>query len=140
MHGNKGFTLVEILIAAVILFSVVTTGSLLFRTSLRASEKATVAAKIATAMPSVMEMIRDDLFAGIGKGQGEFGRLITYSWHSEVEHASRDIVSSYDERTKGLEYGFFLLSLHNVFVTLTYEERGADHQEQYEYQELTWTK
>ena len=140
MHGNKGFTLVEVLIASVILFSIVTTGSLLFRTSIRASEKATIVAKNATALPPVMEMIRHELFGGASKGQGEFGQHITYSWHSEVSRASRDIVSSYDEQTKGLEYGYFRLSLHNVFVTMIYEERSNNYQEQYEYQELTWAK
>jgi len=138
--GNSGFTLVEILVVSVILFAVVTTGTLVFRNTIQQVGKVTVQAQIARSLQPIIALVREEIKNGTDKGSGIFGRKINYQWQSEVIRTSRNIVSSYDERTGGPEYGIFQMTLHTVFLTIVYGDGGKNHQEQYEYQELSWAK
>lgn len=58
---QRGFTLVEVLIAAVIMFTVLATATLSFRAALTASERATRTTELLAPLPWITSTIRDDL-------------------------------------------------------------------------------
>jgi prepilin-type N-terminal cleavage/methylation domain-containing protein len=58
---STGFTLVEVLIASVILFAAITIAADTYRTHLITTEKATATAKMLTPLPLIVGTIRNDL-------------------------------------------------------------------------------
>ena len=61
LSAQRGFTLVEVLIAAVIMFTVLATATLSFRGALIASERATRTAELLAPLPWITSTIRDSL-------------------------------------------------------------------------------
>ncbi len=59
----RGFTLVEVLVAAVIMFTVLATATLSLRTALHASERAARTAELLAPLPWITPTIREDLRA-----------------------------------------------------------------------------
>jgi len=60
-HRERGFTLIEVLIAAVIMFTVLATATLSLRTALHSSERATRTTKLLAPLPWITPTIRDSL-------------------------------------------------------------------------------
>lgn len=60
---NNGFTLIEVLVASVILFSVITSVSLIYRGALLSSAKAQANIQIANVMPIAIKQIRFNIRA-----------------------------------------------------------------------------
>jgi len=58
---SRGFTLVEVLIASVILFAAITIAADTYRTHLITTEKATATAKMLSPLPLIVGTIRNDL-------------------------------------------------------------------------------
>lgn len=137
---DKGFTLVEVMIGAIILFSALALGALSYRTSIQlvASIRANVV--VADALPSIMAEVRTQIFGKAKEGKGVFGKRIAYSWVAEPIRSSRDILGPYDESTGGLEYGAYTLALNRVRLTVTFGDDERRKQSEYTYQELSWFK
>jgi prepilin-type N-terminal cleavage/methylation domain-containing protein len=59
--NNRGFTLIEVMVAAVILFSVIATVSMIYRGAFLSSEKANNHINISAVLPSVLTNIRQNI-------------------------------------------------------------------------------
>ena len=135
-----GFTLVEVVIAAVILFSVLALGTLAYRTAIRSVGRVTANVRIADALPAIMAEVRTEVQKRKTKGEGRYGKSIGYVWNAKEMRTSRNTLRSYDETTGAPRYGRFTLALDNVRLTITYEGERRLKESQYEYQELTWSR
>jgi Tfp pilus assembly protein PilE len=138
-HKNKGFTLVEVMISAVILFSALAIGTLAYRTSIRSVDRIKANVLVADAIPAIMAMVKTEIIEHKNQGKGDYGKSIVYVWNSKEIKLSKNILSSYDEVTGGLEYGRFKVVLNNIELTITYEGDGRRKKARYEYQELSWS-
>lgn len=138
-HKNKGFTLVEVMISAVILFSALAIGTLAYRTSIRSVDRIKANVLVADALPAIMAMVKTEIIEHKNQGEGRYGNSIVYAWNSKEIKSSKNILSSYDEVTGGLEYGRFKVVLNNIELTITYDEDGRRKKARYEYQELSWS-
>lgn len=136
--SNKGFTLVEVMISAVILFSALAIGTLAYRTSIRSVDRIKANILVADALPAIMAMVKTQIVEHKNQGEGHYGNSISYIWNSKEIKSSRNIRSSYDEVTGGLEYGRFKVALNNIELTITYDEDGRRKEARYKYQELSW--
>lgn len=138
-HNNKGFTLVEVMISAVILFSALAIGTLAYRTSIRSVDRIKANVLVADALPAIMAMVKTEIIEHKNQGKGDYGKSIVYVWNSKEIKSSKNILSSYDELTGGLEYGRFKVVLNSIELTITYEGDGRKKKARYEYQELSWS-
>ena len=136
--NNKGFTLVEVMISAVILFSALAIGTIGYRTSIRAVDRITAHVIIADALPDIMERVKTEIIEHKNQGEGRYGNEISYAWNSKKIKSSKNIRSPYDETTGGLEYGRFQVVLNNIKLTVTYDGGSRRKEARYEYQELSW--
>ena len=137
-HDQKGFTLVEVLVASVIMFSALVLGTLAYRTSINAMERVTANVLIADSLPAIMAEIKTGLMAQADHGDGHYGETITYSWRSKEIKSARNISSSYNEFTGGLDYGRFQLILSDIHLTVTCAGDGRGKKAGYDYRELSW--
>lgn len=86
---QKGFTLLEVLVAAMILFLVIAMLAQIFATSTKASKAAERTVKVTSSMPLFVQAIREHLSSetpalGAKKtGRGELLQL-RYEWNAEV--------------------------------------------------------
>jgi prepilin-type N-terminal cleavage/methylation domain-containing protein len=138
--NDKGFTLVEVLIASLILFSVLGISTLSYRGAVLAVERTTAAVLIADALPTIMTNVKNKLFSRQTEGTGRFLNDISYSWKSRVAKTAKNIISAHDEITGGMRYGAFTLVLNEVRLTITYEKGVTRKKVEYEYQELSWSR
>jgi len=138
--NERGFTLIEVLISAVILFSAVAAGTLVFRGSMILGDKASATVRISDALPTIMERVREALMEQKIKGEGRFDEEISYSWITEAAKSSRNILSAFDETTGGLEYGRFKIALNNVRLIVGSKDGPFSRRKMtFRYQELTWS-
>jgi hypothetical protein len=137
---DKGFTLVEVMIGAIILFSAIALGTLAYRTSIRllAAIKANIV--VADALPGIMAEVKTQIFSRAKEGNGAFGKGIAYSWSAEPARTSRDVVGPHDEFTGGLEYGAYQLALNRVHLTVIFGPDEGRKQSEYTYEELSWSR
>ncbi|NIA10207.1 MAG: prepilin-type N-terminal cleavage/methylation domain-containing protein [Nitrospiraceae bacterium] len=138
-YYNKGFTLVEVIISAVILFSALTLGTLAYRTSIMAVDRATAYVFIADALPTIMAKVKTEIIEHKNHGEGHYGESIAYTWNLKEIKSSKNILSSHDEFTGELEYGRFNVVLNNIHLTVTYSKDSRKKEIRYEYQELSWS-
>ena len=140
MYGHeKGFTLIEVLISSLILFSVLAISTSMYRTSINTMENITSVTLISRAIPSIRENIKTQIFQKKIKGKGVFNKSISYTWHCVKIETSKNILSAYDEFTNGLKYGKFFLVLNNVFLAIKYRNGLSIKEKNYQYKELLWT-
>ena len=138
--NNKGFTLIEVLISALILFSALSLGTLAYRGSLGIIDRFTADVAIADALPRIMSQVKQELMARRLEGHGHIGRYVTFKWNSKVVKSSRNIISPYDEATGGLGYGRFLVRLNKIEVVVSFHRAGVVREKGYKYYELSWIK
>ncbi len=135
---RKGFTLVEVMIASVVLFAAIVTGTAVFRSSARNAEKVSSALILARAMPFVVDLVKDELDGGNTSGHGKFDPYILYIYSSKVTKRSRNIISLNDASGKGIMYGAFDVFLVKVHLTIRYEGPLSSREESTDYNEVLW--
>jgi|GEM_PF-3506834 len=137
-RDNAGFTLVEVLIASLILFSALTAGTMAYGTSVRLFRKITISAVIAGALPDIMAQVKESLMEIKNNGEASYNEDIHYSW------MAREIKTSKNIRGKsefgGIDYGAFQVLLQDVVLTVAYAADGVKKETRYAYQELVWRK
>jgi prepilin-type N-terminal cleavage/methylation domain-containing protein len=138
--NEKGFTLVEVIVASVVLFSAIAIGSLAYRTSVASVDRISANITMADALPAIMVFVKEELENKKNQGEGRYSPDISYSFEAKTAETSKNILSAYDELTGGLEYGSYVITLKNVQLTITCEEEGRVKQAQYNYKELLWEK
>jgi len=137
--NSRGFTLVEVMVSAVIIFSALAIGSLAYRTSIRSVDRIKANVLVADAIPVIMPLVKKEILEQKIKGHGSYGSSIRYVWNLKKIKSSKNIISSYDEATGGLEYGRFRVSLNRIELNIIYEQDGLKKETRYEYRELSWS-
>ena len=138
-HSNKGFTLVEVMISAVIVFSALSVGMIAYRTSLIAMDRISANVLIADALPAIMATVKTQIAEHKSQGKGHYGNTIVYIWNAKEIKSSKNILGFPNEVTGGLAYGRFQIVFSNVELTVTYEGEGRRKEASYEYHELSWS-
>lgn len=128
---QKGFSLLEVLIAGFILFAVITSMTAVYRGALLSSSKAQKALSIAASVPSIRILVTDAFREkqGGGKyyGEGDYGDL-RYEWRATLTHEGEPHVLLL-ERYGGLRY-----YLWNIEFTV--EKSGQIRR--YAFREVSW--
>lgn len=135
---NQGFTLIEVLIASMILFLFLAIAAQAFNQSAMASRKAERAVKVAAVVPLLVENIRHEIVAAKSEvGQSGGGSLfdMAYQWQAKLLSRARPpkrfdpdemAFKEYDER----------YNLWQVDVTIS----SGSYQRSWRYEELSWHK
>jgi Tfp pilus assembly protein PilE len=137
---EHGFTLVEVLISAMILFSALGFGTLAYRSSVSSVDRMTAEAEIATALPAILVKVKAEILERKGEGQGVYGDSINYTWTARKLTSAKNILNSYDENTFKPAQGSFTVSLNSVALAVSFKKNGVEKEAQYEYREFSWTK
>lgn len=135
-HHDKGFTLIEVIISSLILFSAISIGTLAYRKTIRLIDKITAGVAIEDALPFIMELVKSDIMERNDKGEGDYGKFIRFSWDLEEIKSSRNILGFFDESGGGERHGKFLVSLNKVLLKIVYERKGLKKKSEYEYKEI----
>ncbi|MGL1957062.1 MAG: prepilin-type N-terminal cleavage/methylation domain-containing protein [Colwellia sp.] len=137
-HNNTGFTLIEVMVAAVILFSVIATVSMVYRGAFLSSEKADEHINVAAVIPSVLATIQTE----IRNKENEQKNLLTgkksawqinYQWHAKLLE-QKSPSKKYDAFTNKLASAPIKYKLWQVQLTLEYK----GYTKQYQFKELSW--
>ncbi|OPX18846.1 MAG: hypothetical protein BZ151_12405 [Desulfobacca sp. 4484_104] len=139
-HNDNGFTLVEILIAALILFATLAVSTLIFHTAARTEDRIAAQAALSTALPNIMELIKDEITAGQEEGQGQYSSTVSYHWRVTSRESSKNVTSAYEETTGKTAYGNFQLQLNTIRVRLRYQRYALSREISHEYKELSWQR
>jgi len=141
MSGQRqgGFTLVEVLIAAVIMFTVLATATLSLRGALTASERATRTTELLAPLPWITSTIRDSLRAKVSdsatpehSGEGVlFG--VDYRFRAELVRSGAPPPRFDPEMQDFIEYAP-RFGLYDVELHLEREGETSS----FIYQELAW--
>jgi type II secretory pathway pseudopilin PulG len=136
-NKNSGFTLIEVLLAGVILFMVISSTTLIFKGALISSEKAERTAVFSSAIPYLLDGVRQDIRGGnqaelSRRGEGRWLQ-IDYQWHADLLRS--DAPPALIDPESGSEANFpARFKLWNV--ELTVEIKG--YQKHYTYREVSW--
>ena len=129
---QRGFTLLEVLIAGFILFLVLSSMTLVYRGALISSSKAEKVLVIASAVPSIRVLITESFRQGsvtnTHKGSGLFGDL-EYQWMANL--AQTGMPSDIIQQDSGRQLRYFLWD-----IELTISNGNAVRK--YKFRELSW--
>lgn len=137
-RDDGGFTLVEVVVAAVITFSAISLGYLAVRSAVSAVEKVTAQMVIADALSPVMEQVKLQLFKNTPKGDGRFNQQITFSFDATQVKSSRNFVDLYDGPIGRYEFGLYIVFLLKTHLVIRYENNQNIKTVDYLYDELVW--
>jgi Tfp pilus assembly protein PilV len=135
---QQGFTLIEILVAAVILFTSIATVSMVYRGAFLSSEKANQYLTITGVLPSVLANIRSNIRAQGNSSDSELGQKgetwsVQYAWQAKlVEHKGAPDkldVDTGDFVISPLKYKLWLVDLSMQFQTTN---------KQFQFYEVSW--
>jgi hypothetical protein len=128
MSNQRGFTLLEVLLAGFILFLVLTSLTEIYRGALLSSGKAEQALSMTGPVPSIRVMISDALVEdGRRSGEGSYGDL-DYAWKATLAYEGRPSLAVLEETPKAKYF------LWNIALTVT---RGGLIR-QYGFREVSW--
>ena len=106
---QRGFSLLEVLLAGFILFMVLASMTLVYRGALISSAKAEKSLSIAAAVPfirgEISESLHDEFTHFDHRGSGNFGGVV-YEWVATVSHEGRP--SQIMQEDSGVELKYFL--------------------------------
>ena len=88
IYRNRGFTLLEVLLAGFILFLTLTSMTLIYRGAILSSAKAEEALSLTAAIPSIRVIISEEFHENIKRGsyagEGVFGSVF-YEWNASLK-------------------------------------------------------
>ncbi|MET2847609.1 type II secretion system protein [Vibrio owensii] len=130
MNKQTGFTLIEALVASMILFAVVTSMSMLYQGTLKAEYKAKQAIESASVVPFVLDQIRYQIrYEKAKQGEGTF-QGVYFQWEaSELERKGGYVPTGLEDEYGEQRERFVLWS-----VTLKIDNRVP-----IVYKELSWS-
>ena len=130
-NSQAGFTLLEVLIASVILFSVIVTSTLVYRGALLSSNKAEQALSVSVAAHSIQRIVTDEFRQLKNRsqpsGEGRYGE-VTYRWRAEETHKGTR-TSAVDGSTPAREF-----SLWQIHLTIS----KGKMTKQFQFSEISW--
>lgn len=129
-----GFSLLEVLLAGFILFSVLATTTLVYRGALIASGKAEITLEMVSAASSIKRIVREEfregILAGITVGRGEFGEL-SYLWTATVVFEGQPEPLMQEEGFLGADFRYLLWHI-------SFEVQRGDIRRSYYFREISW--
>jgi type II secretory pathway pseudopilin PulG len=134
---SVGFTLIEVLIAGVIMIMVISSTLLIYQGALISSQKAERTVKISAAIPYLLESIRQEIRHSnadepVKGGSGQW-LSVHYSWSSEL--LEKRAAPAYFDPELGEETNFpARYKLWQVILTVAIE----GYEKQYEFHEVSW--
>ena len=137
-RNNRGFTLVEVIVAAVIVFSAISLGYLAVRSAVSAVEKVTAHIVMADALPFIMDQVKKQLFENKPKGGGRYDQQITYSYEAKQVKSSGNMLDLYDGAIGSYEFGFYMVFLLKTHLVIRYENAQNIKTAEYDYHEIVW--
>ncbi len=138
-RGNKGFTLIEVLIASIILFSAIALVAELFSASSLSSKKAAKIAQYNQTIPLVNRMIKADIQQrakdrSLSNMQGSVMFLdIEFNWQANRTSFLSPAMSANDEVRWSPRFGLF-----TVLVSTKQSAGQKVKQGEYSFQVATW--
>jgi hypothetical protein len=135
---ESGFTLVETIVASVILFTCLSAAALSYQTSVDLVTRAESAVRIASVLTEIRSQVREKITSGTLEGKDEYAPDVRFGWKAVLTREARNITGASEEITGGLEYGRFQMTLYSVTLVVTCQMYGRERVSDYEYQELTW--
>jgi len=136
---NSGFTLIEVMVAAVILFSVIATVSMVYRGAFLSSEKANKHINLTGVLPAVLASIKQELQDVSRSSETEVSRS-TNAWQVKYQWSAKLLKLKSAPEKLDVDTGNFVkppLKYKLWRVELTLERDGLV--KQYSYNELGWT-
>lgn len=137
-RASRGLTVVEVLIAAVMIFSVMTVVSEGYRASLLASRKSTELEALLAPLPLVLNRVRSDLRDGVAKDRTEFqndGTILSVEYRYIARSEKfKPPMSGYDFATDQIRDYAPRYHLFHVMLTLKF----GSTERSFEYRELAW--
>ena len=132
---STGFTLVEVLIASVILFAAITIAADTYRTHLITTDKATATAKMLTPLPLIVGTIRNDLQQSPTESLEGRGELlgVRYDYRADTLQFAPPPRRFDPDRGEFRDYPP-RYRLYGVKLNLYWQRRSR----QFEYRELAW--
>lgn len=133
--SEQGFTLLEVLVAGVLLFAAVATAAQVYRGALHAFSRAQDTTQIQAVVPLLLSQVQYHLDQGEQQGEGQFGPII-YRWQSEPgeqHYVTRSDVSEFGETPSSR----FTQQLHQIRLELRRAEQ-SDWQREYRWQAYQW--
>jgi hypothetical protein len=129
-----GFSLLEVLLAGFILFSVLATTTLVYRGALITSGKAETTLEMVSAASSIKRIVREEfragILVGITTGRGEFGEL-SYLWTATVVFEGRPEPLMQEEDFLGADFRYLLWHIN-------FEVYRGDIRRSYHFREISW--
>lgn len=132
-----GFTLIETLLAALILFGAIAVAATAFSTGFTSLRRAEESILMAGELPQLADRIAIELEAGRRQGEGVFEGF-RYEWRAEPLD-SRPALGKFDPETGALAASSFILHLMQVDVSLV-AVAGKGPGKRFQYREVTWTQ
>ena len=130
-NSQAGFTLLEVLIASVILFSVIVTSTLVYRGAILSSDKAEQALSVSVAAHSIQRIVTDEFRQlkdrSQPSGEGRYGE-VTYRWRAEETHKGTRTIAA-DGSTPAREF-----SLWRIHLTIS----KGKMTKQFQFSEISW--
>ena len=135
---ESGFTLVETLVAAVILFTCLAAAAVSYNTAVNLANKLNATTAISAAVPDIRDRVKIHLFNQETEGTQTFSEDLAFSWQAKQRSSARTIVGTGDGPDSGLESGRFEITLYEIDLLVTLSRNGRDHASRYAYTELVW--
>jgi len=139
-NDQKGFTLVEVIIASVIIFAAIGIGAISYRLAVKSTESVSGHLYIAKTLPFIVDLVKKELFAGKTRGTAQFDRYISYSFTAKEQKRAKNLISQSHELQPGPEYGLFNILLVDVHLNIKYNGGTYSKNSFYDYQEIIWFK
>jgi|TARA_B110000503_G_C7159577_1_gene418998 type II secretory pathway pseudopilin PulG len=134
VRRQRGFTLLEVLLAGFILFITIAAMTMVYRGAILTSSKAEASLRMSAALPFIRPVVTDQIRAKAepdGRfGAGQYG-TVNYSWTAIVSHRGRPSLEILEVNGADDVYEYLLW---NVQLTLSLNNRV----EKYIFQEMTW--
>ena len=122
-NSTKGFLLIEILIASLILTSTIAATMYLFKIGFEHLEKASISNVLSSKVPQSVNLLKSiDLEKK--SGTEAMGDGVTMTWDAVVANMTRPMI----ETSEGSTRSFYELTLFKVNVRLNYQRVGRDYQ------------
>jgi prepilin-type N-terminal cleavage/methylation domain-containing protein len=143
INANRGFTLIEVLLASIILFLFLTLAAQAFSQSAVASRKAERAVKLAGLVPLLLENIRTEIDQAKQLGeQTANGSLlgVNYQWQATLLSRAKPAFS-FDQGGAAIDgqerYNLWQVELS---ISLVSNDAEKNYQRTWQYTEVTWHK
>jgi hypothetical protein len=139
-NDAQGFTLVETIVAATILFTCIAAAAFSYNTAIRLTGRLNATISSAAALSDIQKEIKPHLFNGEKSGRGELADGAGYFWQAVRQRSSPTILRQDDEFSGGPLYGRFQVELVAVALTITQQMENRNIEFPFEYKELIWKR